>query len=228
MRSWMSSPESWVTSRSNRTVAALAAFARALRMPSASIWSLVSLNPAVSMKRNRSPSMVHASSTVSLVVPGMSDTMARSSPKRALSRVDFPRLGAPTMATGMPSFKAFPAAKLSASWPTRLRRSASKSSNLCRSANSTSSSAKSSSNSSKPAKPIKASRRALISRANPPRSWSMASLWAPACSAAIKSATASAWVKSSRPCRKARCVNSPGPACRHPASIRACMTSRWM
>ena len=37
-----------------------------------------------------------------LVVPCMSDTMARSSCSRAFRRVDLPTLGAPMMATGMP------------------------------------------------------------------------------------------------------------------------------
>ena len=40
-------------------------------------------------------------------------------------------------------------------------------------------------------------------------------------SASMRSATASAWVRSSRPLRKARRVNSPGPACRTPWAKRA-------
>ena len=59
--------------------------------------------PAVSMKRT-GPSVV--STTVSMasrVVPGMSCTMARSSPRSLLKRVDLPTLGRPMMATlGVP------------------------------------------------------------------------------------------------------------------------------
>ena len=50
---------------------------------------------------------------VSLVVPAISETMALSSFKRALSKVDFPALGFPIMATATPLFMAFPYWKLS-------------------------------------------------------------------------------------------------------------------
>ena len=56
-----------------------AALIHARRMPSASMSSLVSLSPAVSMNRKRMPSRVSVSSRVSRVVPGVFDTMARSS-----------------------------------------------------------------------------------------------------------------------------------------------------
>ena len=48
---------------------------------------------------------------LSRVVPGMSDTIAFSYCKRALSSEDFPALGLPAMATGTPFFIALPRAK---------------------------------------------------------------------------------------------------------------------
>ena len=180
------------------------------------------------MNRKRVPSITQVSSMISRVVPAISETMALSSPKRTLSNVDFPELGAPRMATGTPDFIAFPARKEAAREETRERRSFNKSLKRARSANSTSSSEKSSSSSRSPANPIKASRKAPISRENPPLSCEIASLWAPRCSEAMRSATASAWVRSRRPFRKARCVNSPGPASLHPAITRRRKTSAWM
>ena len=43
--------------------------------------------------------MLIEASTTSLVVPGISVTMARSVPEHALSRLDFPTFGLPTIAT---------------------------------------------------------------------------------------------------------------------------------
>ena len=80
-------------------------------MPMVSMESLVSRMPAVSMKRKVTPAMLTVSSMVSRVVPAMSETMARSSPSRALSRVLLPVLTAPTIATGMPFLIALPRAR---------------------------------------------------------------------------------------------------------------------
>ena len=66
---------------------------------------------------------------VSRVVPAVALTMARSSPNNAFNRVDLPRLGAPMMATGMPSRMALPVRKESASEPTLLSRSPNSASN---------------------------------------------------------------------------------------------------
>ena len=52
--------------------------------------------------------MCKVSSIVSRVVPAISDTIARSSFSKALSKVDLPALGFPTIATGIPFFKTFP------------------------------------------------------------------------------------------------------------------------
>ena len=43
-----------------------------------------------------------------LVVPAMSETIARCSPTNMFSSVDFPTFGAPTIATGIPSLSALP------------------------------------------------------------------------------------------------------------------------
>ena len=63
-------------------------------------------------------------------------------------------------------------------------------------------------------------------RRRPPSSWAAAFRAAAAVSASMRSMTASAWVRSSRPFKKARFVNSPGPACLAPAANRAASTSR--
>lgn len=63
---------------------------------------------AVSTKRNWMPLMMVVSSMKSRVVPCTSLTMAFSSCSRWLSRVLFPTLVFPTMATGIPFFKALP------------------------------------------------------------------------------------------------------------------------
>jgi hypothetical protein len=81
LSAWVRPDSSWRSRASSRyrTKRAAAALDQALRMPSASMSSVVSRSPAVSMKRNRIPSRVKVSSRVSRVVPGVSDTMARSS-----------------------------------------------------------------------------------------------------------------------------------------------------
>ena len=61
------------------------------------------------------PPIEISSSMVSLVVPAMSDTMARSSFNSAFKRVDFPAFGAPTIATGIPFLMTLPRAKESMS-----------------------------------------------------------------------------------------------------------------
>ena len=76
-----------------------------------STTSLVSLIPAVSINLKPIPPIAISSSTVSLVVPAMSETIARSSLRSALSKVDFPTLGSPTIATGIPFLITFPTAK---------------------------------------------------------------------------------------------------------------------
>src|ERR1035438_9891929 len=59
--------------------------------------------PAVSMKIYSVPWCITAWSTESRVVPATGETMARSSPVSALSRVDLPTFGRPMMATLIPA-----------------------------------------------------------------------------------------------------------------------------
>ncbi|MNZ01335.1 hypothetical protein D3C78_179520 [compost metagenome] len=48
---------------------------------------------------------------VSRVVPAMSETMARSSFKKAFNKVDLPTFGFPAITTGTPFFNTFPCSK---------------------------------------------------------------------------------------------------------------------
>ena len=57
-----------------------------------------------------------------------------------------------------------------------------------------------------------------------PRIWFMAMRLVAAEVDAMRSATASAWLRSILPFKKARWVYSPGPAARHPWRIRSCIT----
>ena len=61
----------------------------------ASISSVVSRYPAVSMSSNKSPPISMVDSIKSRVVPLISETMARSSPSNWLSNEDFPTFGYP-------------------------------------------------------------------------------------------------------------------------------------
>ena len=62
-------------------------------MPIFSMIFSVSLTPAVSIILKGIPSIVIYSSIVSLVVPGISVTIALFSPSKELSKEDFPTLG---------------------------------------------------------------------------------------------------------------------------------------
>ena len=70
-------------------------------------------SPAVSLRRTKSPSHTTCPSITSRVVPGVWVTMARSSPRRALNRVDFPTLGRPMRATEKPCCRRRPPANVS-------------------------------------------------------------------------------------------------------------------
>ncbi len=104
-------PTSFLVSSLSNSISTTSACSMARRersMPSDSTTSWVSRMPAVSMKRNFTPSSTMVSSITSRVVPAISVTMARSSLSKALSKVDLPTLGEPMMATGRPSLRAFP------------------------------------------------------------------------------------------------------------------------
>ncbi len=180
--------------------------------------SSVRRRPAVSMKRKSTPSMSRVSSMASRVVPAMSETMARSSPRSRFSSVDLPALGAPTIATPTPCFRALPSEKLRHRVSSSAPISSMTPRSCVRSANSTSSSEKSSSSSSSEARCSRRSRNACRSSENPPRIWAVARAWDARDDEAIRSATASACARSILPARNARAVNSPGSAVRAPAA----------
>ncbi len=163
--------------------------------------------------------MVSVSSMVSLVVPGISDTIALSSLSSELSKVDLPTFGLPIMATGIPCFNTFPIANELTKADISVFNVVSKVLNCALSANSTSSSLKSNSNSIREAKFTNCFRNSLILEEKPPRICSNAKEWDDLECDAIKSATASACDKSNLAFRKARIVNSPGLAILAPLSI---------
>ena len=72
-------------------------------IPIDSILSSDSLIPAVSIMWSNNPSRLISPSTISLVVPGISVTIALSSFNNAFKREDLPTLGFPTSATLTPS-----------------------------------------------------------------------------------------------------------------------------
>ena len=168
------------------------------------------------------------SSIVSRVVPRISLTIARSSPRRALSSVDLPALGAPTIATCTPCLIALPAWKVAIRLLMVCAAEFSRAVSCERSANSSSSwSAKSSSSSSSEVNVSSCSRSSAILPDTPPRNWLRATSFSAAEEAAIRSATASACARSIRPLRNARLVNSPLSAIRAPASMSRRTSSCW-
>lgn len=217
-----------VRSMIHRMIVAWWSFWYVRSMPRVSIVSVVSRMPAVSMNRKVMPERLMVSSIMSRVVPCMGDTMARSSPIRRLRRVDFPAFVSPMMATGIPFLMALPTLNESARcfmccliWVANCFR-------LARLANSTSSSLKSSSSSIRVVKWRSCERRLLSLLLKLPFIWFSASLCMPAEVEAIRSATASAWLRSILPLRKARWVNSPGVARRAPWFMRSWSICCWM
>ena len=189
-----------------------------------SVWRI----PAVSIKRKVIPCRLIVSSMTSRVVPSISETIARSSRRRAFSKVLFPTFVFPTIATGIPFLSTLPKEKeshkreIKVSIPTAMERSSE------RSANSTSSSEKSSSNSSNEVTRKSSIRNFINSSEKPPRIWFSAILWAADEDEAIRSATASACDRSILPFKNARCVNSPGVAKRAPEVISNCNRRCWI
>ena len=217
-----------VRSITQSTMDAWRSFWKVRSIPRLSIVSLVSRIPAVSIKRNVIPDRLIVSSITSRVVPWMSETMARSSPTNRLSKVDLPAFVSPMMATGIPFLMALPTLNESANLCISCSMFVASCFRLVRSANSTSSSLKSSSNSINEVKSSSWLRSLVNSLLKPPRIWFIASLCMPADVDAIRSATASAWLRSIFPFRKARCVYSPGRAERHPFSISNWRICCWM
>ena len=139
-------------------------------MPADSMMSvLCCLMPAVSIKRNRMPSILMTSSTVSLVVPGISLTIALSSFNRAFNNVDFPEFGFPMIATLIPFLITLPSLNESISEMVTLSTSSISSCNCLRSANSTSSWEKSNSSSMRAENRISLSLSSFNCCEKPPR-----------------------------------------------------------
>ena len=185
--------------------------------------------PAVSVKRTSTPFIISVSSIVSRVVPRMSLTIALSSPSKAFRSVDLPALGAPTIATCTPCLIALPVSNESTNSLIIFCAPCSSVCSSVRSANSSSSwSAKSNSSSSSDVKVSSFSRSSAILPDIPPRNWLSATSFSAADCAAIRSATASACTKSSRPFMKARLVNSPLSASRAPPSTSQRSNSCWI
>ena len=90
----------------NRSASAASRLARST--PRDSMASVDARIPAVSVNRTGTPLMSIHSVSVSLVVPGISVTMARSCPSKLLNRLDLPTFGRPTKATLIPSRRSRP------------------------------------------------------------------------------------------------------------------------
>jgi len=129
-----------------------------------------------------------------------------------LSKVDLPAFGLPTIATLTPFFTTLPSLKESSNFFVDVAIRSINSINFFRSANSISSSLKSSSNSIKEENWMSCSLRCFNNSENPPRILFNAAFLEASVLLAIRSATASAWVRSNFPFKKALCVNSPGLA----------------
>ncbi len=191
--------------------------ATARSTPIFSTISSVCRMPAVSRTTKGKPPILTISSITSRVVPGTSVTMALFSLTKRLSKLDLPTLGLPTMAVSIPSRSSLPVSAVasilatsSATAPSTWR--------IASGSISPTSSGKSMPASIAANKPTNSLRISLMAWDRPPSSCRTARRWPRSVLARIKSITASAWLKSKRPFRKARLVNSPGSARRAPSS----------
>ena len=197
------------------TISASSAEARARFTPSRSISSPAARRPAVSIKVSGTPSSSMATSMASRVVPARAETMAAARPANILRILDFPALGGPTSATRKPSRRRRPVSSDSApdssAW-----RAGRLSSAFCPMPPGRSSSANSKSASKCANRVFSPSRQPSARRRKPPRNCAKACFCCAPPSASIKSAMASAAVKSILPLSTARRVNSPASAARNP------------
>ena len=201
---------------------AMASQLRAMPMRStSSAASCGRRSPAVSVTTSGTPWICSVSATRSRVVPGMGVTMASSAPASALSRLLLPTLGWPASTTRRPS-------RSSAPWRVRCRQRSSaawmparRSRARAFSRKSISSSGKSSVASTSMRSSTSCAARPATSSENAPARERAAERAAASVWASMRSATASAWARSSLSFRKARSVNSPGSA-----SLRPGMASR--
>ena len=174
--------------------------------------------PAVSASRRGTPATMTVSSTTSRVVPAYWVTMERWHPESRFIKVDFPALGRPAITVTRPSRYMRP---LSKPWS-----SSSKAASPWRMPSK--SAASSTWGTSSSGKSAQAARWAACSnspclmdsifRDSTPVLPAKAAFRACSPLAEIRPITASAWAKSIFPLRKARRVNSPGPAGAAPAS----------
>ena len=150
--------------------------------------------------------------SVSLVVPGISVTMARSSPSKLLKRLDLPTFGRPTTATLIPSRRSRPERNVRASRDKSAVSPRSDSRILSCSSAGRSSSTNSSEDSSRTIIFRRSSFAGWIIFEISPLSWRVAWCTAASVCASIRSRMASASVSCMRPLLTARSENSPGPA----------------
>ena len=92
----------------NSTRSAPDAASRAFLVPMLSIGSSVFLIPAVSISLSNISSNLTYSSIVSLVVPGISETIALSCPVKRFKSDDLPEFGRPAIHVLMPSLTYLP------------------------------------------------------------------------------------------------------------------------
>mmetsp|Transcript_5549 Transcript_5549/g.23444 ORF Transcript_5549/g.23444 Transcript_5549/m.23444 type:complete len:214 (+) Transcript_5549:1057-1698(+) len=167
--------------------------------------------PAVSRSVTGTPATVIEASTTSRVVPATSVTMALSDLDHALSNELFPAFGLPTRATVTPVSLKRPRSAVdntlkTASCNRRVRFT------TCDSSSGSSSSSKSNRASSSARSSTASARAFFTGPASPPLSAANAPSAAAFVRALTKPCTASACVRSRRPFRNARSVNSPGRA----------------
>ena len=97
-----SSPNASEPSSTHTASAAVSIAARARRTPSTSIGSRAARRPAVSRRCRTTPSTAMRSSTISRVVPGCGETIARADCPSALRREDMPAFGGPAITQTTP------------------------------------------------------------------------------------------------------------------------------
>ncbi len=195
-------------------------------MPSRSIASPPSRRPAVSTRVSSTPSRRTVSRKVSRVVPAMSVTMARSLPASALSSELLPAFGGPTSTACRPSRRRRPRSASSSSCARSACACARPARTWSPPSVSSDSSAKSIAASVWMRSRNRCSARASTRRENTPSSDLRAARAARRSPAAIRSAMASAWAKSSLRLRNARALNSPGRAGRAPSSQQRATSCR--
>ena len=162
----------------------------------------------------------------SRVVPGTSVTIARSAPSNRLSTLDLPALGFPTIAARAPSRARRPRLKLSCNSAMSSAKRLISAAISLRPGRFSPSSAKSISASRWARIAITALRKCSTCCAKAPLSCAKACCSALSLRTSIRSATASASVRSIRPLRKARRLNSPRSATLAPAAIASPTTRR--